>query len=284
VSGNGLLSHARNEFSQNGEDGVLARLLDLTGPGHRTCCEFGAWDGIHFSNTRALVLKGWRGIFIEGDPGKFAALEETYTGNAAVACIRAWVDDGPNRLSLLFAAHGLADLAKDLDVLSIDVDGPDFEIFSGLDLLPTIVVVEANAGHPPDRREPVEASVARENVGQPLGRFTAVARDKGYGLAAYTGNAIYLREPCFAPAGLRPLTDCEAYEEFLAHLDREAREWLWLVNRGLVPPFHAFGNPRLGRAALGLTRLRMGRLFLSRMPGFLATCSARVLRRALGRP
>ena len=96
MSGNGLLSHARNEFSQNGEDGVLARLLDLTGPGHRTCCEFGAWDGIHFSNTRALVLKGWRGIFIEGDPGKFAALAASLftSGASFFGSIRPTYRDG----------------------------------------------------------------------------------------------------------------------------------------------------------------------------------------------
>jgi hypothetical protein len=47
-----LLDFNRNLFSQNGEDGVIERILNIVGQGGRTCCEFGASDGVHLSNTR----------------------------------------------------------------------------------------------------------------------------------------------------------------------------------------------------------------------------------------
>ena len=46
----------KNIYSQNGEDGILEEVLkklDLKKNGW--CCEFGAWDGKHGSNTFNLV-------------------------------------------------------------------------------------------------------------------------------------------------------------------------------------------------------------------------------------
>ena len=49
------LKYRKNYFSQNGEDGILAKLLkDLKIKNNITACEFGAWDGKHYSNTYNL--------------------------------------------------------------------------------------------------------------------------------------------------------------------------------------------------------------------------------------
>ena len=51
----------KNVFSQNGEDGILEILLKklklLSKNKDNWCCEFGAWDGIHGSNTFNLIKK-----------------------------------------------------------------------------------------------------------------------------------------------------------------------------------------------------------------------------------
>ena len=47
--------HATNVHSQNGEDGVIAEILDRLPELDRWCVEFGAWDGVHLSNTRHLI-------------------------------------------------------------------------------------------------------------------------------------------------------------------------------------------------------------------------------------
>ena len=49
----------KNNYSQNGEDGIIKEItkrlkLDKN-PKNNWCVEFGAWDGIHGSNTFNLV-------------------------------------------------------------------------------------------------------------------------------------------------------------------------------------------------------------------------------------
>ena len=60
----GLIAHARDATSQNGEDGVIARLFALLpAPGgrRRVCVAVGAWDGRHLSNTYSLLVPGGAG-------------------------------------------------------------------------------------------------------------------------------------------------------------------------------------------------------------------------------
>jgi hypothetical protein len=75
----GLLEH-KNQFSQNGEDGILHRVFELMSTETRCCCEFGAWDGIHFSKTRRLLLKGWSGLLIGPDADRFRTPCSNYAG------------------------------------------------------------------------------------------------------------------------------------------------------------------------------------------------------------
>ncbi len=49
-----LLATRRNDYSQNGEDGIIDAIFAAIAPTNRWCCEFGAWDGLHFSNSRRL--------------------------------------------------------------------------------------------------------------------------------------------------------------------------------------------------------------------------------------
>ena len=70
-----------NIYSQNGEDGIIEELIkrlniDKTN-NQKWCVEFGAWDGMHLSNTFNLVTKGWKAVYIEGDPNRFNTLIKT---------------------------------------------------------------------------------------------------------------------------------------------------------------------------------------------------------------
>ena len=66
--------YAKDVHSQNGEDGIVEELLKRLNINSGWVCEFGAWDGIHLSNTFNLVQKGFNAVFIEGDPVKFKDL------------------------------------------------------------------------------------------------------------------------------------------------------------------------------------------------------------------
>jgi hypothetical protein len=253
-----LLACKSNTYSQNGEDGVIAAIFDRIGTTTRTCCEFGAWDGVHLSNCRRLILDGWSALMIEGDAERFRELVSCYAGNPSVACVHRFVDDGPNSLDSIMREKGIGEL----DFLSIDIDGLDYEIFAALTVRPRVICVEVNAGHDPESKARFGRAVAQDNVGQPLRTFVETAEAKGYALACYTGNAFFVRRDAAGGSGLPLLTGRQAYEYFLARLSVPEREWLYLVNLGLVNPYFSFANPFLARGALGISLLRAFRLSL----------------------
>ncbi len=58
-------------YSQNDEERVI---LELVGDGKGRFLDIGAFDGVMFSNTRALVERGWCGICVEPNPFTFLKL------------------------------------------------------------------------------------------------------------------------------------------------------------------------------------------------------------------
>jgi hypothetical protein len=245
-----LIDAARDTYSQNGEDGILERIFDVIGPGGRRCCEFGAWDGVHLSNARAMVVNGWSGVFIESDADRFHELLANYRDWSEVQCIQAVVNVDTNRLDVLLERHGIP---QEFDLLSIDVDGLDYWIFETLPFRPRVICVEVNGGHPPTARALLPLHIAERNVGQPLGAFTNAGAELGYRLVAYTGNAFFVHCDEGHEDELPTLTPATAYEQHLARLATPERRWLYRVNYGLAPPYHRFGNAYLEAAALGLS-------------------------------
>jgi hypothetical protein len=246
-----LLDAAHDVHSQNGEDGVIARIFDVIGTESRQCCEFGAWDGVHFSNTRALLAAGWSGVQIEADSERFAKLSELYADRDDVVTLNAMVEAGQGGLRALLESHGCP---TEFDLVSIDIDGLDYDVLETLGVRPRVLCVEVNGGHEPTSRAAVPHALAASNVGQPLGRFVELAKELGYRLVAYTGNAFFIRADLGHEDELPTLGPADAYAEFVEHLRDDEREWLYRVNLGLAPPHHRFGNGRLGRRQLGLGR------------------------------
>ena len=249
-----LLAHRTNQFSQNGEDGILAFIFRTIGDGERQSCEFGAWDGIHFSNCRKLILEGWSCIMIEGEASRHRQLCQTYADTPRVKPVHCFVDTSGNSVDRIMERARV----KSLDLLSIDIDGLDYDITASLQVRPRVICVEVNAGHDPATTALLPTEVARQNIGQPLGAFTRLAAEMGYGLAGYNGNAFFVRNDCLAQAGWQALTAEQAYDAFLAVATTDEREWLYLVNLGKVAPFHGYANHRLDAAALGISSTRAG--------------------------
>jgi hypothetical protein len=54
---------AKDIYSQNGEDGIIEEILNKLEINNGYVCEFGAWDGVHLSNTFNLVTKGFNAVF-----------------------------------------------------------------------------------------------------------------------------------------------------------------------------------------------------------------------------
>jgi hypothetical protein len=194
--------YRKNVFSQNGEDGVLAEILNRLQISTGSCVEFGAWDGKFLSNTYNLVKQGWQAIYIEGDATKYEDLKRTCAEHPnLIHPIRAFVGyDGANSLDGLLAP---TKLARDFELLSIDVDSTDFQIWAALkNYQPKIVVIEINSSI-----EPGILQVHRDEhiAGSSFSSTLRLGREKGYRLVCHTGNMIFVEESLVPKLGLSPL-------------------------------------------------------------------------------
>jgi hypothetical protein len=255
-----LIDYREIGFSQSGEQGIALRIFDLLGITKGLCCEFGAWDGIYLSNTRALMLKGWRGLMIEADPQRCEDLRKTYPHEL---CVCAFVDAGTNSLPNIASKAGISER---FDLVSIDIDGPDFEVFealSGFKQMPLVVCIEAHTCHAPDDTTPVPPDIAHKGAGQPLGRYVEVARRMGYRLVCFIGtNAFFAHRDAGHEADIPTLTPLEAAQQNLALIrdSKFTREYLYLCNLGKVQPFYHFNNPLFSSKSLGISTTRAASL------------------------
>ena len=139
-----LLGFGANVYSQTGEDGIIAKILDILPVQDNWCVEFGASDGIHASNTRNLIeKKNYNGIFIEGNEVVFNKLQKNYQNHKKVTCIEAVVGfDKKNNLDHILKT---TTIPVDFDFLSIDIDGNDFHVWQAMQTYkPKVICVEFN--------------------------------------------------------------------------------------------------------------------------------------------
>ena len=166
-------------FAQEGEDLILARMLEGAQPGFFV--DVGAHHPWRYSNTWLLYLAGWRGINIDATPGRMELFRQyrpgdisieafvgdpaaeiefvmynepaLNTGSARVANERALPDDQyrpigtarirPRRLADILAEHVPAGTA--IGVMSIDVEGLELDVLRSNDwdrFRPAILLVE----------------------------------------------------------------------------------------------------------------------------------------------
>lgn len=193
--------YAKNYFaSQNGEEGLLIEIchrLDLR-RGHSV--EAGGANGLFCSNT-ALLLKDhdWSGLFVEADWELHLQCKANWSHNPKVRsqCSRV---DGKN-------INAFVD--ERCDLLSLDTDGSDYEIFQGLIAKPKIVIIEIDSSIPPNDPSFNSDGAAGYFRGVELGL------EKGYLLLCHTGNLVFIDEKykhLFPEVKSRhPLIDSEFY-------------------------------------------------------------------------
>jgi hypothetical protein len=197
-----LEEHRWDVHSQFGEDGMIARALELLPASGKWCVELGAWDGRHLSNTHRLMCEeGWSGVFIEGATGRYDELCETYRGNERAFCINAFARfNGASTLDRLLAS---TPIPTDFELLSLDVDGTDYQVWESLKLYrPALVVVEFNATIPNDI-DFVQAADPDVHHGSSLAAFVRLGAEKGYELVATSDfNAFFVRAVHYPAFGI----------------------------------------------------------------------------------
>jgi hypothetical protein len=139
----------KNIQSQFGEDGVIEEIFKRIGYENKICVEFGAWDGVHLSNTWNLWHnEDWTAYLIEGDPVKAQALERSIKDFPKVKAINAYVTpEGKSCLDNILKEYNLP---ENFDLLSIDIDGDDYYILKHLKTFrPKVIIIEFNPTVPP---------------------------------------------------------------------------------------------------------------------------------------
>lgn len=178
LKNNYLDGFALKSYSQEGEDMILRRLFEMQRTGFYV--DVGAHHPKRFSNTYFFYKKGWRGINIDAMPGSMKAFDKTRSrdiniekpvaSQKQVLTYYAFNEPALNGFSkeLSDSRNGLNDykieftkdietetleyildknmpLGQEIDFLSIDVEGLDFDVVKSINLRkyrPKVILVE----------------------------------------------------------------------------------------------------------------------------------------------
>ena len=207
-------------FSQWGEDGIIQHLIRKVPIPRRVFVEFGVENYLE-SNTRFLLTNDqWAGLVMDGDAKNIAFIKEDpiyWEANLKAQC--AFVTrENINNLLLENGIKG------DIGLLSVDVDGNDYWIWSAIEAIsPRIVICEYNTLWGPRETVTVpydagfdrgKAHFSKVYFGASLAALDLLARTKGYALVgsnAAGGNAFFVRND--VRGSLEPLEPAAAYRE-----------------------------------------------------------------------
>lgn len=111
-----------NDYSQNGEQWEIIKMLDIIGIRKGHLVDLGAGDGYTMSNTRALLELGWTGDLYDGDP------------KGAKDVTKMWITRD-------FMLGNIT-----CDFLNLDLDGNDYWVLDGILNIhyPKLIVCEIN--------------------------------------------------------------------------------------------------------------------------------------------
>jgi hypothetical protein len=204
-------------YSQNGEDGVIAKIFEEIGATSKFYVEFGTGADGSERNTRLLDQQGWRGLLMD------ACADDRHPS------VRKEVITADN-INALFAKHSVPD---EFDLLSIDLDGNDYWVWQAIEVRyrPRVLIMEYNAFVPPDKSKTIAYDPdfrwrGTDYFGASLLALARLSKRKGYSLVycEKSGvNAFFVRDDC-APIKQRPVE--ELYRPFNHQIRNKYLPWL----------------------------------------------------------
>lgn len=214
-----LLKFGYRVYSQSDEDGILHEIFRRIGEGGQTFVELGSGYGTE-NNTRFLLMQGWRGLWLEGSARRAASAAKT---------LEKPIREGQLRIEQQFITAGNIDAAiakhapaKEVDLLSVDLDGNDYYVLDAIhSISPRAIVAEYNARFPADIAWTIEYNEAHEwkgtdYYGASLKALEMVLGKKGYALVGCNllgTNAFFIRRDLASdPPFCSPFTAENHYE------------------------------------------------------------------------
>jgi hypothetical protein len=135
-------------YSQSDEDGIIETICSRLQLDPGTFVEIGCGDG-HENNTHYLLLKDWRGVWIDADPSNVALIRAALadaTVPLRITTCRVTTENVANVVRQELAALGAP---QTIDLLSIDIDGNDLPVALAAEAIsPKVLIVEYNAKFP----------------------------------------------------------------------------------------------------------------------------------------
>jgi hypothetical protein len=181
----GLNKYEAKFFSQHGEDGIISEIFKRIGTTNKIFFEFGA--GTQFENNSIyLLLNGWSGAWLDGSKKNIKFLEKYF---------EKYIKSNNLKLSDKFISSkninqiaSELDIPKEIDFLSIDIDGNDYYIWEACHLEPRLLCIEINPRFNYDsdylHEENDEFGFPTPFSGSGLKRMVELSEKKGYVLVA----------------------------------------------------------------------------------------------------
>ena len=199
----GLDRYEYSWLSQNGEDGVIRYLFDRIGFESRWFVEFG-FGAVQCNSLRLMMHQKFNGLLLDGSDENVSFFNYTAErlGIDGVKAVQAFITR--DNLEALITDNGTP---REIDFLSLDVDGNDYWFWETLECVsPRVVCIEYNAGLGPDLSLTVPYDDDFERYakhpsgffhGASLAALESLGKRKGYYLIGcdLTGtNAFFLRD------------------------------------------------------------------------------------------
>ncbi len=188
---------AAQAASQDGENAILDAIFAVIGTTNKVCVDCGAFDLESLSNVYPLWKeRGWTATLIEGNPLRALGMARRFRKMKAAGQATGWVNvvhryaqaEGPDTLDAILDEQRVP---AELDLVTIDIDGIDYDVWRALVRhRPRVVVIEYNASIPSH----ISLVGGPGNyVGSSARALFELGRSKGYDLIAATGpNLIFV--------------------------------------------------------------------------------------------
>jgi hypothetical protein len=198
-------------FSQTDEDGILLYIFSIIGSASKKSVEICAGNGMECNTANLIINHGWHGLLVDGNEALVNSGIEFYKRNPHTyvyppTFVHCWITrDNVNEVITKNGFEG------EIDLLSIDMDGVDYWIWSAINSIgPRVVVVEYQDIIGPDRaltvpyNDTFNAYEHPTTLGMPnfcgasLPAFVKLAQTRGYRLVGcnrYGYNAFFIKNP-----------------------------------------------------------------------------------------